>query len=174
MNNQQIFKQWYIGIRIPHVSHKLASTHYEKINKALGILVVITTTLVGTTLFATLESSQNTSVQITIGLLSITSAILSALQTFLNFSELAGKHKIAATKYGELRREFDIMIISSSKKEQDFEEFLKNFRLKWNQIDLESPTIPKNIYIKARDAIKNSNKDFEELFDFTISFNEEE
>lgn len=158
MNIKELLSQWYMGIRNSHLRHKLAAEEYTRTNRFFGIVVVSTTTLVGTTLFATLKSSRNTSVQIGIASFSILAAILSAVQTFLNYPDWIEKHKLAAAKYGELRKELDMLCLKVEMREEyDFEKHMKSFRTRWNTVEQEAPPIPKNIYKRAIKIMNNSD-----------------
>src|SRR2546425_13074944 len=84
-------------------AQKISNAHYAMAESAkarhnkLGIPVTVATTVVGTTIFATLTSpTQSLWLQILAGLLSLAAAVLAALQTFFNYSEVAVQHKSAA------------------------------------------------------------------------------
>lgn len=77
----------------------------------LGIPVVITTTIVGTSIFASLSADPAIGWKILVGLISIVAAILSALQTFFNYSEIAEKHRVAGARYGKKRRRFEAFLL---------------------------------------------------------------
>jgi hypothetical protein len=101
-----------------HYAQKKSNAHYrmaEKANasgKKFGIPVTVATSIVGTSIFATLSSSQhNLVLQISTGLLSLGAAVLSALHTFFNFSEVATQHKAAAAAYESVRHELDAFIL---------------------------------------------------------------
>jgi amino acid transporter len=92
-------------------AHYIAWEKAARRNKWLGIPVVITTTIVGTAIFGTLQESPGVAWKITAGLLSLLAAVLSALQTTLKYSELAEKHKTAGAKYAAMRRRLDIFVL---------------------------------------------------------------
>jgi hypothetical protein len=89
-------------------AHYMRSDELEKSNFKLGIPVLAATTIVGTTIFGTLQSNPVIGWKIATGIISIGAALLSGLQTLLNFSERASKHKAAAATYSAIRREFEI------------------------------------------------------------------
>ena len=109
-NPHKRLDEWHTGLRICHKSHMRCATFYERWNLGLGIPVVALTAIAGTAIFATLETSPQAWAKIFIGLLTVLAAILSSLQTFLRFSELAERHKVAAVKYGALRREIETLL----------------------------------------------------------------
>jgi hypothetical protein len=67
----------------------------SRLNYLLGVPVVVLTTFVGTSVFATLQEDVNTSLRILVGAVSVFAAVLASLQTFLRYPERAEKHRIA-------------------------------------------------------------------------------
>ena len=155
MNTDQLLKQWYAGIRVAHILHRLTASHYSKLHRTLGVIVVFTTTLVGTALFATLTSSKNIYIQSGIGCISVAAAVLSTLQTFLGYAELSEKHKAIAVKYGELRRELDQVLATPQPEDSTLNDFMTSFRTRWNSIDQDAPSVPDKIYAKAQGITSN-------------------
>ena len=92
----------------------------------LGIPVVILTTIVGTTVFSSIASSSTNSIILLVvaGLLSVVAAVFSSLNTFLNYGELAERHRNASVKYGNLRREIEELSFANNK--TDLESIMKD------------------------------------------------
>jgi len=113
----------------------------------LGIPVVILTTIVGTTVFSSIASSSTNSIILLVvaGLLSVVAAVFSSLNTFLNYGELAERHRNASVKYGNLRREIE-ELISFANNKTDLESIMKDIRTRWDAVDLEAPSVPQKIY----------------------------
>src|SRR5262249_46272001 len=104
VGREQILEDWHSSVRRLHFAHNVEAARFEQLRRHLGFTATALSTVVGTTVFATLETSPNVYIKIVVGLLSIAAAVLGSLQTFLNYPELAEKHKIAAVEYGELKR----------------------------------------------------------------------
>ena len=91
--------------------------HYKSVdldnrwNNFIGVPVVITTTIVATSIFATLNSNPEIKWRILTGMISILAAVLSALQTFFRFSDRAEKHRVCGAKYGALRRKIEQFVL---------------------------------------------------------------
>ncbi len=151
LSRTELLSQWRAGIRIAHVGHRFAATHYERLNRTLGIVGIIASAVVGTTLFSTIGSLTNPSLQIVLALLSILTASLAAMQTFFNYSEVAENHKKTAARYGDIRRKYELFLILPEAEQQN--KFLQEIRKEWSLLDQDSPTIPPNIYKKAQQAI---------------------
>ena len=139
--------------------------HYKAVdsanfkNKLLGIPVVITTTIVATSIFSTLNSSPGIIWQIVTGLLSILALVLSALQTFFRYSDLAEKYRTAAVNYSTLRREIEFFILKYGDLSNDERENALNgidtICRRFSQLARDSIAIPPKAYDKAVKEIKS-------------------
>jgi hypothetical protein len=76
-------------------------------NLRLGIPVVILSTVIGTSVFATLEQQVSLPVRVAVGILSVATAAIASLQTFLRLGERSEKDRVAAALYSALRRDIE-------------------------------------------------------------------
>ncbi|WP_065877034.1 MULTISPECIES: SLATT domain-containing protein [unclassified Pseudomonas] len=148
-----------------HYAQKKSNAHYRMSEKAkakhntLGIPVAVSTTVVGTTIFTTLNStSQNLYVQIAIGLLSLSAAVLAALQTFFNFGDIATQHKQAAASYEAVRHKLDIFLLSHGALHEDLslDAPLKELRViaaELDEIAKKAPSVPDSVYDSAKTRV---------------------
>ena len=110
MSADDMLSQWHNGIRILQIGHLRAAARYHLRHKWLGIPATILSIVVGTSVFASLSSPKDHSaVGIGVGLVSVMVAVLTGLQTFLNYPDLASKHQLAGVKYGSLRRRVEAL-----------------------------------------------------------------
>jgi predicted methyltransferase len=145
--------QYFRTYSIVGRAHYIAWETAARKNKWLGIPVVITTTIVGTAIFGTLQESPGVAWKIVAGLLSLSAAVLSTLQTTLKYSEIAEKHKTAGAKYAAMRRGLDIFILkhrgeSKEKRQVALQEF-EEIATKFAELAEESPSIPDKVYDRA-------------------------
>lgn len=115
----------------------------------------MSTTLVGTAIFASLSSpTQSLWIQIPAGLLSLGAAVLAALQTFFNYSEVAAQHKAAAAAYEAVQHRLDIFLLThhetsdQSHRESALKE-LSEIGESLHNISGHSPTMPDKVYDSA-------------------------
>jgi hypothetical protein len=95
--------------------HELSAELFERKNRWLGVPATVISAVVGSSIFASLASEKTSIVLMVVtGSLSICAAVLSALQTFLRYSETAQNHKTAAGSYGTLRRKIDLFMLSAN------------------------------------------------------------
>ena len=90
---------------ISQQAHYAIANRLGKYNIWFGIPVVVLATLVGTSVFATLQKDVRTSLRILVGVVSVLAAVLASLQTFLRLAVSAGEHGAAAAWYSAIRRD---------------------------------------------------------------------
>ena len=110
--------------------------HYKAVEIAskkgnlIGVPAVVASSIVATSIFATLNTNPQIEWKLATGFLSIATAILSALQTFFKFSDKAEKHRVAGAKYSGLRRNIEHFILTYSGKDLSArEDALKEIKL---------------------------------------------
>ena len=101
-------KQYQIDATYHGRAHYKAADIASQWQNRLGIPVVVITSIVATSIFATISSNPAVVWKLAAGLLSVLAAVLSALQTFFKFSKVAETHRSAGASYGAVRRELDI------------------------------------------------------------------
>ncbi len=139
--------------------------HYKAVdlasrrNTIIGVPVVITTSIVATSIFATLNSNPDIKWKLTTGVVSIAAVVLSALQTFFKFSARAEKHRANGVNYSSLRRQIEHFIlkyndVSNDKREQSLVD-LEVISQRLSQLAADSIPIPPKAYKLAVKEIKS-------------------
>jgi hypothetical protein len=144
-----------------------AETHYALAsrlglrNAQLGIPVVVLTTFVGTSVFATLQDQVNASLRIFIGIVSVLAAVLASLQTFLRLAERAEKHRVAAEGWSSIRREIaeKLALHPEHRGTHDPEEYLANLRRRIDRIAAQSPEMGDRAWRRAERRFRLSYHD---------------
>jgi len=160
MNLDELISTWHYRTCRIQFAHYDAATYFERLNLFLGIPVIVLSTAVGTTIFATLTKSPSTRTQIYVGLLSVVAAVLASLQTFLRFSERAEKHRASGAKYAALKTELE-MVQALPRETSEMKEFLESFSARWGALHGESPTIPERIYARATSKVESIKGELE-------------
>ena len=143
---KEVLDEWYERASVTQRAHYLSADYYGRRKYWLGIPAVVLSTIVGTTVFASLQKQPEVWLQISVGLASVVAALLASLQTFLGYSERAEKHRVAGAKYGALGRELEVMRVSQEGPPQ---EVIAEVRKRLDSLALESPNNPMPIYRKA-------------------------
>jgi len=124
----------------------------------LGIPVVVMTAVVGTSIFGTLTATPNIYVKIAAGLLSISAAVLAALQTYLGYGEKSAKHKEAGAKYAAIWRSLDLLDLELKNAGEAFSdsaiEQLKKIVSQLDEAAKASPSLPDGVYEKASGELR--------------------
>lgn len=151
---QQV-NQYHKSYSIVGRAHYIAWENADKKNRWLGIPVTITTAIIGTAIFSTIQENPDVVWKIIAGLLAMLATILSALQTTLNYSELAEKYKTAGANYAALRRRLELFVLkydenNTANKDKALEELgFINDRLE--ELASSSPSLPDKIYFMAKE-----------------------
>ncbi len=115
--------------------------------------VVVFSTGVGTSLFATLnEASVDSTIRLMIGIVSVAAAVLAALQTFLRFAERAERHVTAADWYSAVRRGIAEVLALPPSARQPPAEYLPGVRKEMSKIGQQAPEIGAPLWAKVAAA----------------------
>ena len=148
---EQLYDTWHRRVAAAEHGHRLMADRLRRRYFLLGIPVVIFTTLVGTSAFAsmgnatansiTTENADSDVVLLLVGLISVLAAVLSSLQTFLRYATRAEGHRIAALRYETLRREMAETLALPRDARGQADRSLDNVRNRMDRYAKESPTI---------------------------------
>ncbi|WP_454690201.1 SLATT domain-containing protein [Achromobacter aloeverae] len=141
-----LLQMWYSRVAVTQYAHYLSATRASRFRYGLGAPAALLSTLVGTSVFATLKSQPDLLVQICVGLGSVGAALLSSLVTIMGYAERAEKHRIAGAKYGVVGRRLEQLILTD---EPMSVEILNSIRDRMEKLALESPNIPLGTFRKA-------------------------
>lgn len=137
-----LLRDWSARAGASADAHYGLSTRLSRSNIRFGVPVVILTTFVGTSVFATLQHHVNLALKIAVGMISVLAAVLASLQTFLRFGERAEKHRTAAEAWAALRRDMEAMIAlhpTYPESRGDPKKYLDEVRQRFTQIAQQSP-----------------------------------
>jgi len=123
-----LLERWLRNTKRSQIANYDAANYYSSINTRLGIPAVILSAIVGTSVFATLQSSIALWIRIVVGIFSVIAAVFSSLQTFLKSDERASKHRSSAAEYGTIKRDIDELLVMHKESEQDFNERISRIR----------------------------------------------
>jgi hypothetical protein len=107
---RRLLQDWEERANAAAKTHYAAANRLTSKNYLLGVPVVVFTTFVGTSVFATLQEDVNTGLRILVGAVSVIAAVLASLQTFLRYPERAEKHRIAGGNWSAIRRDINEML----------------------------------------------------------------
>lgn len=140
-----LLRDWERRATASSEAHYDLATRLTKSNIRFGVPVVALTTVVGTSVFATVSRTHvNTGLQVAVGMLSVLAAVLASLQTFLRFGERAEKHRTAAEHWASIRREIDEKLAlhpTYLASRGDPQDYLDDLRRRMDQVAQQSPEL---------------------------------
>ena len=105
---EQLLSTWHRRMDACQHAYYLEAERYKRWHLWLGIPAIIFSTVVGTAVFATLESQTlDISARVIVALVSIAAAVLADLQTFLRLSEAAAAHGQSGDWYSAIKRDIE-------------------------------------------------------------------
>ncbi len=152
-DTERLLRDWHNRAAAAATAHYLVANRCRRRNVLLGVPVVVFSTVVGTSLFATLnEASVDSTVRLAIGIISVAAAVLAALQTFLRFAERAERHVIAADWYAAVRRGTSEVLALPPAARQPPTAYLPGVRKEMSKIGQQAPEIGAPLWAKVAAA----------------------
>jgi hypothetical protein len=128
-------------------------------NLYLGIPVVVFSAIVGTSVFATLTHDVPVGVRIAAGTVSVITAVLASVQTFLRFGARAEQHRVAAERWSAIRREIEKALALSPAQAGDPKQLLDEVQARMDEASEKAPAMPDRRWKQALAKQKRAEKD---------------
>ena len=135
----ELIEQWRFRNHRVQLAHYECARRFERLHLWLGLPAVVLSTFVGTAVFSSLENSEDIRLQIGVGLLSVMAAVLTGLQTFLRYAELAEKHRLAGARFANLKHRIELLMTLPT--EADMRSQLEVIEEAWAKIREGSPSL---------------------------------
>jgi len=149
-DTERLLRDWHNRASAASEAHYRLANRCRRRNVALGVPVVVFSTIVGTSLFATLNDANVSSrARLVIGAVSVAAAVLAALQTFLRFAERAERHVVAADWYAAVRRGTDEVLALPSAAREPPALHLPKVRKEMSRVGQQAPEIPAPMWAKV-------------------------
>lgn len=146
--------------------HYNARDRYAGYHKKMGISIVILTAIMGTSVFYSLSKSELLLVQIVVVVFTVVIAVLTALQTYLNFEKTALRHNVIADRYLWLMKEAQRLLAyhrDGSKSIEDVQKELERLSQEVKEIQKDEPETSQRDYQKAREGVENGEEFYSEM-----------
>lgn len=135
---QNMLEKWHRRIRATHKGHYKDAAILETRQRKLGIIVVILSTIVGSSIFASIATNPSTEVKLITGSLSVLVVVLATLQTYLNYPAKVITHILAATQLSSIKKKIEEQL-SAGADEQELKAFISEVRREWDTITAGAP-----------------------------------
>jgi hypothetical protein len=137
-----VLESWRRRAWASQIAHYQVAERLRRRNRELGLPVVILTTAVGTSLFATLNQDQLAmGLRIVVGTISVLAAIFAGIQAFFAFAQRADQHVLAADWYSSIRRRIEQLQAMPRASRGDARECLDGVRKEINHVGSQFPEI---------------------------------
>ena len=146
MKPEELIAHWRFRAHRMQLAHYECSRIYNRLHLLLGLPSIIFSTIVGTSIFATLSEGADLWIKVGAGLLSVSSAVFAALQTFLKYYELSEKNKIAGGKYANLKQSIEMIATFLPKDESELKNEMQKIEDRWDRLREASPSIPTRVW----------------------------
>jgi hypothetical protein len=150
MTFDALLETWYTRVRRAQVGHFQSAVRCERQHLWIGLPAVILSTVVGSSVFASLQKGASVEMGFLVAFLSILAAILASVQTFLRHTERAERHRLAGTAFGALKKELELKRVIPPKTPEDQEKYMTDFLERWNRLVENSPTTDETIFQKMK------------------------
>jgi hypothetical protein len=160
--HQKKLISWMSRCRIAQHAQYSYSGQLKNRNLMLGLFIILTSSISGTTAFASIDPGNalpvllaNWSINppIFVGAMSVFSVVLASLQTFLSFPERAERHRISAIKFSALKKHFELHIGIPFKSDGEYLGFMSKAAASWDAINQECPLPPRGLFKKHFDKM---------------------
>jgi hypothetical protein len=145
--------QWRRNCLRSQLANYDAANWFGRLHQILGIPAAIIAAIVGAGAFATLNSSPSPTIGITLGLLSLSAAILVSLQTFLRLDERSSRHRATAAAYGALKREIDLLLAQEREDHEALQARSDVIRQRMDVIARDAPEMPDRIWDAVHEKV---------------------
>ncbi len=119
--------------------HYESGIYYERLFLLLGVIVIVCSAMVGgTDILMGLDNNLG-------GVISLIISIVAGLQTFLKYSQLSEKHRMAGARYGAIKRSLEEVALVLVESHDEAKKLLHAIKKEMDVLAVESPEINKRI-----------------------------
>jgi hypothetical protein len=149
-----VLLEWHLALRRDETAHLRCVAQSDLARKRYGFWASVLATIVGTSIFLSLQQQPEAWIRVLVGVISIASAVLSAIQVYAKGSDKLELHQAAAVQYECLRREIEASLPVPPSSE-DWPGFEADFRRRWQAVTDKAPTCSQKIFNAAENHMKN-------------------
>jgi len=153
VNQAQVLCEWQHALRREQTCHLRCVANSESARWRYGLWSTVLSAFVGTTIFATLQAEPALAARVFVGILSILSAVLCAIQIYVKESDKLDPHRAAATEFDNLRREVEARLPAPPASEE-WMAFEQDFRGRWKAATDSAPAYPQKVLDAAEEHMK--------------------
>lgn len=150
---ESLLRRWLKRAREGQHTHHEAGKLFRRAHYWLAVPVIVITTSLGTAAFATISLGIGTAGKAWFGGLSMLAAALAALQTQFRYLERSENHKATGTKYGNVRRKIEMLLVLPESERGKPGQVLKEISEKLDSISADADAVSSRIFRKTLAAM---------------------
>ena len=143
---EKVLRTWERRSRESQVAHYTAADRHRLKDRLLGIPAIVLSTVVGTSVFATLQKELDPKWKILIASFSILAAALMTLHTSMGFADRAERHRSSGARYAGVRRRIEEVLALPSESRGEISAMLASIRGTMDKLAEESPALPPGLW----------------------------
>jgi hypothetical protein len=166
---EQYLKQLGEYSQIYSILHKTSEKKYNKISYKMDIPNIIISTVAGTLSISSsgLFQGMEKQASVFIGILSLTSSILTTINSYFGFKKRSENHRLVSIQYQKIYLKIDLVLGLKSDERPSVNDFIKYTVDEYNRLAEISPIIDKELL----DEFKNKFKEYKEKVYFPQELN---
>lgn len=146
-----LLEDWRNRAYACQVAYFYACSKSRRAYYLLGVPTVILSAIVGTAIFAgagTGVEAENEDfyIRMLLGTISVIATVLSALQTFFNFSEAANRNARAGEMYASIRRQIEETLALPAELRASPKQYLESIRKQMDEAGTKTPEISRRVW----------------------------
>ena len=166
---EHLYESWHRRSAAAEAGHRAMSERMRRRYLMLGVPIVVLTTIVGTSVFASLQDENvSTPLRVVVGSISILAAVMSSLQAFLRYGMRSEGHRIATIRYETLRRDMSEMLAIPRGSRPDAVRELDSVRQRLDRYAKESPNVDERLWSKLEQQFHLSRVPPDPRWDRTV------
>jgi hypothetical protein len=145
---EQLLEEWHRRVYAAQSAHYASADRFRLLHYLIGVPAIIFSSIVATAIFAGLEKDSPTALWV--ASISILSAVLAGLETFLRFSERAAQYATAGDWYSAIRRDIEEVLHLPREYRGKPKDYLDGIRKEMNRVAQDSPEL--RVHLWQREA----------------------
>jgi hypothetical protein len=134
-------KDWEHRVIAYQKAHSNKAESQMRWHYYVGLPTIILSTITASTIFANIQNNVDENTKLALACVCLTSAVLSAIQTFYSHAKRAEHNKAIAAELSAARREIDYFEMFPPKTEKEAKERIERINNKLNKIAKDAPVI---------------------------------
>jgi hypothetical protein len=146
-STEELLRGWLQHSHKGRQRHDRAARRLDRERFWLGSIATVFAVGVSTSVFFALEKDSSGIWKVILPLISILSAILSGLSTFLNLAERADKHRSAGVRYKAMIRELERRLSEGTDNSTIAPSMLDEIKKRLDELEESAPIVPEQIFL---------------------------